>query len=145
MSNGFSRNRPNGNGARRFYPAVCRMLTLVFMGLSTAVDASDEDYLTAIEMETEKVGVGGAAPAAGESVKKPRVAPKKETEPDGRGLDAGLSIEKFEKELAERYTGSSVFYRKLARPDQEAVYAQYKDGAPLAEVRQKIMDRFLKR
>jgi hypothetical protein len=145
MSNGFSINQPNSNGARRFYPVACRLLALVFMGLSTAVDASDEDYLTAIEMETEKVGVGGAAPAATGSVKKPHISPKKEPEPDGRGLDAGLSIEKFEKELAERYTGSSVFYRKLSRPDQEAVYAQYKDGAPLAEVRQKIMDRFLKR
>lgn len=145
MSNGFSRNRLRRRGGNHFFPIVCLWFVLITWGAGQSLYAAEDDYLSLIEMETEKVETRGLAPASDATVKeRPSVAKKSGSTGAGE-LSSNLSIEEFGQQLDSRLTGSAVFYRKLSRRDQEAIYQQYLDGAPVVEVRKKIMDRFLKR
>lgn len=109
---------------------------------STICAAAQDDYLQAIELETEKLEGGGKAvsgPAKSRNTRKVREAS------GGKSLQPGLSMEGFEQQLSDNYTGSAVFYRKLSRRSQEEIYGQYRDGAVMSELRSTIMNRFLNR
>jgi hypothetical protein len=121
------------------------LLIAVFVTPFSVYAAGDDDYLEAIEMETEKVerkvvdgeGDGSRFNGSRDSVD-PRIG-------GGKGFSSGLSIEEFEAELSEKYTGGAVFYKKLPRRNQEEVYQEYAEGASYDQVRKKIMDRYLGR
>ncbi|WP_275097411.1 hypothetical protein [Sedimenticola hydrogenitrophicus] len=91
--------------------------------------AGEDDYLSALHQEVDKVDGG---------VDKPRGA-------GGEAADSRLSRESFESELKEKYAGSAVFYGKLTPGSQEEIYQEYQSGASISELRKKIMDRFLHR
>ncbi|MES9897502.1 MAG: hypothetical protein ABW148_00590 [Sedimenticola sp.] len=101
--------------------------------------AEEDDYLSEINMEGEKVGkrTGQSQPSRDSGSTVAREA--------GLGFTSGMSMEEFSVYLKEKYTGSGVFYKKLEPRSQEEIYEVYLGGAPYAEVRKRIMDRFLKR
>jgi (p)ppGpp synthase/HD superfamily hydrolase len=102
--------------------------------LSVHVDAvAEEDpYLSAISREAQKVEVEGQ-PALGE------------TDENSEETEEGLSLKAFETDLKTRHKGSYTFYQKLPRRSREEVFQEYRDGASIDEIRQKIMERFLQR
>jgi hypothetical protein len=104
--------------------------------------AEEDDYLKAIEVETEKIGK--SAPI---STKEDGVAADTDSvvAVTGAGFSAGMSHEQLEGELKEKYAGTHLFYNKLPRSFQEEIYQDYLQGASIEEVRDKIMNRFLKR
>jgi hypothetical protein len=119
-------------------PRLLFSLILCFVIPFTALASEEDDYLKAIEQETNKLGARAGADSNGgrEATSAHRA---------GEGFSSGLSVEGFSDELQEKYTGSAVFYRKLDPRGQEEIYQEYLDGASIAEIRKKIMDRFLKR
>ena len=121
------------------------MGSLLLFGAFSPLHAAEEDYLKAIEMETEKVerkaegdAGDGSQPSGMRDSVDPRIG-------GGDGFSSGLSLEEFEAELSEKYTGGAVFYKKLPRRNQEEVYQEYANGASYDQVRKKIMDRYLGR
>lgn len=109
----------------------------------SVIASEDDDYLKALGLEEQKVE---------------RKSPSSDSVPDaqdtsnkvtamgsGEGFSPDLSMDAFELELQERYTGSAVFYRKLPRRSQEEMYQEYRQGASISELRKKIMNRFLHR
>ena len=121
------------------------LLIAVFVTPFSVYAAGDDDYLKAIEMETEKVerkaeddDGNGSQPSGMRDSVDPRIG-------GGDGFSSGLSLEEFEAELSEKYTGGAVFYKKLPRRNQEEVYQEYANGASYDQVRKKIMDRYLGR
>ena len=117
---------------------VAVLLSAALLLVPSWVGAQSDDYLRAIEQETQKLdGDSGGDPAT-----PPTADAQRRT---GRGFSPGLSMERFGEELAERYIGSSVFYRKLSRRYREEVYAEYLDGASIDEVRELIMGLYLRR
>jgi len=99
---------------------------------SAWVMAEEDPYLSAITKEASKVD--GATQTTLENVDSPPIS-----------ADGGPSIGAFEEDLKARYKGSYTFYRKLPRRTQEEVFEEYRQGASIGEIRQKIMDRFLNR
>lgn len=126
-------------------PAVCLFcLAFVCFVIPVSVFASeDDDYLKALTLEEQKVE---RKSLSNDGVADAQSASKGVTAVDsGEGFSSGLSMDAFEFELQERYTGSAVFYRKLPRRSQEEIYQDYRQGASISEVRKKIMNRFLHR
>lgn len=107
--------------------------------------ADENDYLRAIELETAKLELKEGTTTEGFNTGNPQRARKRQIKSTGKGLRSGLSMEGFEQQLSDNYTGSAVFYRKLSQRSQEEVYGQYQDGASMPELRSKIMKRFLNR
>jgi hypothetical protein len=109
----------------------------------TVSAAGEDDYLKAIEMETEKVERKSANM---ELSSLQEAAPTERPRgPAGEGFSSELTLAEFEQELADKYTGTARFYQKLPRRTQEEVYQEYLKGASISEVRTKIMNRFLHR
>jgi len=52
----------------------------------------------------------------------------------------GVSIDAFESLLEEGYVGTFDFYRRLSEPKRKEVFAAYRGGASLDEVREKVID-----
>jgi len=92
--------------------------------------AADDDYLSAISREAEKV----------EADAQPTLTESGEAAPS---TDGGLNLQAFEDDLKTRYKGSYTFYQKLPKRTREEVFLEYRDGASMDEIRKKIMDRFL--
>ncbi|MES9960668.1 MAG: hypothetical protein ABW089_09545 [Sedimenticola sp.] len=127
--------RPNGLAFPMFRILFC-LLIVSFVTPVTLSAAEDDDYLKAIEMETDKVERKQSAEDAG---------PETVNGGGGAGFSRGLSIEDFAQELKEKYTGSSVFYKKLPRRTQEEIYQDYFKGSSYEQVQKKIMNRYLGR
>lgn len=109
------------------YPAI--FLSMLGLLAQPAV-AQDDDYLSEISAEASKID--SKLPTQGEA------------EPNQDGLtDEGAAQVAFEEDLKSRYLGSYTFYKKLPRRAREEVYEEYKGGASIDEIRQKIMNRFL--
>ncbi|MCW8890519.1 MAG: hypothetical protein OQL20_07665 [Sedimenticola sp.] len=111
--------------------AVLVLFLSVFVIPFSLAVAEDDDYLSALNQEAQKVG----AKATGTGTT---------GRTDGSGMSS-ISREAFEAELKEKYAGSAVFYSKLPPGSQEEIFLEYQDGATIAELRKKIMDRFLHR
>lgn len=118
----------------------CYLFLVCFVTSFTVNAADDDDYLKAIEMETDKVerNNGEDEPVQSELA-------GTSTGGGGDGFSYGLSIDGFENELKEKYTGSSVFYKKLPRRNQEEIYQEYFKGASYEQIQKKIMNRYLGR
>ena len=120
-------NSLNCNAFRR----CIRVFLLAVTCVSNAF-AEEDPYLSTLSQEAQKVDAKTQPTLSREDS---RVAP----------ADGGLSIEVFEEDLKARYKGSHTFYQKLPRRAQEEVFLEYRDGASIDEIREKIMDRFLNR
>jgi len=112
----------------------CRLMSLgllcgVFVMSFSVSAAEDDDYLKALTQEADKVGKTVATESGG----------------SGSGVQGDASRQSFESELKEKYAGSAVFYSKLPPATQEEIFLEYRSGASIAELRKKIMDRFLHR
>ncbi|MBV2093098.1 MAG: hypothetical protein KUF72_19630 [Candidatus Thiodiazotropha sp. (ex Ctena orbiculata)] len=115
------------NCASLRYPAI--FLSMLGLLAQPAV-AQDDDYLSEISAEASKID--SKLPTQGEA----------ESNQDGLA-DEGAAQVAFEEDLKSRYLGSYTFYKKLPRRAREEVYEEYKGGASIDEIRQKIMNRFL--
>lgn len=107
-------------------------LPLVLMAIGTVAPPGHaaDDYLDAIQSEAGKVG---AEPAATDN---PAASAARKPAPSG-------PVEAFERQLEERFAGTYLFYKRLPPESKEEIYRQFKDGAPIEDVRRTIMSRFL--
>ena len=105
------------------------LLCGVFVMSFSVSAAGDDDYLKALTQEADKVGR----------------TDNTESSTTGSGPQNDASRQLFESELKEKYAGSAVFYSKLPPATQEEIFLEYRSGASIAELRKKIMDRFLHR
>ncbi len=102
---------------------VVYLLIAAFLMLPQVSMAADDALLDQLNAEAEKVeATGDEAVGSAES-------------------KADMSA--FEKELEDHYRGSYLFYKKLPRRSQEEIFAEYAEGASIADIRKKIMNRFL--
>jgi hypothetical protein len=92
--------------------------------------AEEDPYLSAISQEAQKVEV--------------------ETQPTLNGTgepvsaaEDGLSLQAFEEDLKTRDKGSYAFYLKQPKRRREAAFPEYRGGASINEIREKIMGPFL--
>jgi len=134
-------------GCRRFWSGL--LIAALLLVLSAQVNAvEDDDFLRAIEMEAEKVGQARQPvphPQQDNVLPASPVAALAEKATSGTGLAPGLSMDAFEQLLADKYAGSSVFYRKLSLRQQEEIYDAYLSGMSIKEIRKKIVQRYLNR
>jgi len=115
-----------------FKKGLCRIYLVVALSVAASVGANAEEdpYLSLLSREASKLD--GAAPQTGEQAGSQPAA-----------ADGGPGIEAFEEDLKTRYRGTYAFYLKLPRRMREEVYDEYRGGASIGEIRNKVMNRFL--
>jgi hypothetical protein len=96
--------------------------------------AAQTDYLQALEAEATKISAPSPAVNAGQQADSP-VAP----------ADSAPGRDQFETVLREQYRGTYVFYQELPENAREEFLGEFRRGVPLAELREKIVDRYLQR
>jgi hypothetical protein len=106
--------------------------------ISSAVAA--DDYLSELDAEASKVNPVSLGEEGGDTAKSDAVKSAAST-PEGT---AG-SRDQFESLLQEKYLGTYGFYKKLPERSRQEIYLEYSKGAPITEVRKKIVDRLLQR
>jgi hypothetical protein len=127
--------------ARRAYLLV-PSLSLYLMSLPAL---SADDYLSELDAEVKKVEARKIDGEAGEvSVQTPAEVSTAASQKRADG-SATASRESFESLLKKNYLGTFGFYKKLPERSRQEIYAEYRDGAPISEVRKKIIDRLLQR
>jgi hypothetical protein len=110
---------------------ACALLVSLYLSPAQAVD---DDYLSEISIEAKKVesdslsGVGGSSGSKGME-----------------GIEKDGARSAFEADLKARYRGSYTFYNKLPLTSRDEIYQHYREGASISDIREKIMERFLKR
>ena len=109
--------------------------------LLSSAPALFADYLSDLDAEVKKVE---ARQIDGESGTSTVEAPAEVSAENGQGRD-GATRDGFEALLKENYLGTFGFYKKLPERSRQEIYAEYRDGAPMSEVRKKIIDRLLQR
>ncbi len=92
--------------------------------------AAEDDFLSAIEAESEKVDAR-------------QETDKKKTTGSAEVDEA--SRDEFEKILAEKYQGSFKFYSKLPERSRQEIVQEYERGTSFVKLRKKIIDRFMQR
>jgi hypothetical protein len=106
---------------------------------------SADDYLSELDAEVKKVEARKIDGEAGEvSVQTPAEVSTAASQKRADG-SATASRESFESLLKKNYLGTFGFYKKLPERSRQEIYAEYRDGAPISEVRKKIIDRLLQR
>jgi len=115
---------------------------LLLMGCTLAGGAlAADDYLSELDAEAKKVEARSIDGEAGTSTVE---APAEIGGSTGGGR-SGASRERFESLLRQKYLGTFGFYKKLPERSRQEIFIDYRDGAPMAEVRKKIIDRLLQR
>ena len=104
------------------------------------VHAAD-DYLSELDAEVKKVEARNIDGAAGRN----DVEAPAEVAVATRGTRNGASRDAFEGLLKQKYLGTFGFYKKLPERSRQEIFLEYQEGAPMAEVRKKIIDRLLQR
>jgi hypothetical protein len=99
------------------------------------------DYLSDLDAEVKKVE---ARQIDGESGTSTVEAPAELSTAAGEPRE-GATRDAFEALLKENYLGTFGFYKKLPERSRQEIYIDYRDGAPMSEVRKKIIDRLLQR
>ena len=112
--------------------AVTASLILLF---AASLVYGEDTYLRALEDEANKV----VAPAAADSNDTP-VPASPERNPAGDSAQ-----QEFETLLQERFRGTHVFYKELPANVQQEFADEFARGTPVAELREKIVDRYLQR
>ena len=116
-------------------PAVLA-LVLVF-AVSVIPRAASAEYLSDLAAEAEKV----------EARQFDSANPGDAAGPGGASANARpqATCDQFESLLEKNYLGTFGFYKKLPERSRQEIFAEYRDGAPISEVRKKIIDRLLQR
>ncbi len=123
------------------FPRIVLAGTLLTFFLVALPSWSADDYLSELDAEVKKVESRKIDGETGEnSVEAPA-----EITPDAGNARAGASRTAFEALLKQRYLGTFGFYKKLPERSRQEIYADYQNGAPMSEVRKKIIDRLLQR
>lgn len=130
-----------GPAARVAFSGVLRFAILVACLLASVPACSADDYLSELDAEVKKVESREIDADSGGS----RVVDPAQNTSVPVGAAANSSRDTFEALLRERYLGTYGFYRKLPERSRQEIYVDYRDGAPIAEVRKKIIDRLLQR
>lgn len=115
------------------------MMCIFASGLSASLFAAD-DYLSQIEAESGKVEADQAT--TGDLVKPSNSA---DSAAGANNTNNSVGRAEFEQMLDKDYHGSYVFYMKLPQRSKEEIFQEYDKGAPIAVIRKKIIDRFMKR
>ena len=115
--------------------ALCALLA------TSAAPLFAEDYLSELDAEVKKVE---ARQIDGEAGTSSVVAPAEVPTDSGQQRE-GASRDAFEALLKQNYLGTFGFYKKLPERSRQEIYIDYRDGAPMSEVRKKIIDRLLQR
>ena len=118
--------------------AIGSLLSLL---LASAPVLSADDYLSELDAEVKKVEARKIDGETGTStIEAPAEIPLEAT--DQR---PGASRDAFESLLKQKYLGTFGFYKKLPERSRQEIFAEYQSGAPMSEVRKKIIDRLLQR
>lgn len=115
------------------------LLLLAGIGMSAVSHGADDDYLRALQAETQALTSGEAArtaPAAQAS--KPQQGWSATGQELGEELPPNLSQEQFEAALKSSYFGTFMFYTKLNDKDKAAVYEAYQTNGQIANIRDTI-------
>ncbi len=104
------------------WAGVCVFTGCMLCSLS-AIAVGEDEYLNQIQDEAYKVEANSADNTAADEAK--------------------VDKDTFDKELQASYRGSYLFYQKLPQRSQEEIFADYAKGASIADIRKKILDRFL--
>ncbi len=102
-----------------------------------AAHGADDDYLKALQAETQSLSSGETAtvaPAA--AAAKPQQAWSAAGQGLGEGLPPNLSQEQFEAALKSSYFGTFMFYSKLKEQDKGAVYQAYQSNGQIDHIRE---------
>lgn len=110
---------------------ACRFAAVVLCLLVASLPAADDPYLQLLNEEATKVEArstdkgsdGGEGPADGER--------------------PSASRERFEALLEEQHVGTYSFYRKLPERSRQEIFLDYRNGASMDALREKIVDRYL--
>jgi len=125
-----------------FLPKSRKLAALCLGGLVlSSAPTLYADYLSDLDAEVKKVE---ARQIDGESGTSTIEAPAELSTEDGQRRE-GVSRDAFEGLLKENYLGTFGFYKKLPERSRQEIYIDYRDGAPMSEVRKKIIDRLLQR
>jgi len=99
------------------------------------------DYLSDLDAEVKKVEARQIDGEAGTST----VEAPAEISTESGAAREGASRDAFEELLQQNYLGTYGFYKKLPERSRQEIYIDYREGAPMSEVRKKIIDRLLQR
>jgi hypothetical protein len=92
------------------------------------VTIAQEAYLNALEAEAGKIEADNTPDAGGDL-----------------GPVSDVTKERFEAMLLEQYRGTYGFYQKLLPHIQDELVDDFRSGTAMAELREKIVDRYLQR
>lgn len=101
------------------------------LAIPVSAIAMEDPYLSAISIEAKKVDAA--------------TQPTLDNAAPQSTNDRGVHLQAFEEDLKARYKGSYTFYVKLSRRCREEILQEYRDGASIDALREKIMDRFMRR
>ncbi len=121
---------PIGSSSRHLVSAVVIALT------STGLQAADDAYLQLLDEEVTKVEAVPTDTGGDDAARPADMAGDADAQ-------AVPSRQSFEALLREQHVGTYSFYRKLPERSREEVFIDYRNGASMEALRQKIIDRFL--
>ncbi|RMG35231.1 MAG: hypothetical protein D6720_07650 [Gammaproteobacteria bacterium] len=135
-----SRGADQGSSHSRFHRGWMFLLGGWAIWLVSSAAFSADDYVSELESEATKVEAREIDPAEG---KEEVVAP-----PEGRAVAPVVPVrpggrEAFETLLKDHYLGTYRFYKKLPERSREEIFEQYRGGADIAVIRNKIVTRLL--
>lgn len=136
---------PSPSGCDQVKGVVRRLLIVgcsSFLVLASVPALSADDYLSELDAEAKKVE---ARKIDGESGTSTVEAPPDVPSSDDGVSRPGASRDAFESLLKKKYLGTFGFYKKLPERSRQEIFLEYQRGAPMAEVRKKIIDRLLQR
>ncbi len=112
---------------------------LLMMPMASNLVAQD-DYLQALESEATKIDSESTSASDAQAAGAP--ATQFQTPPQPM---SGVTREQFESLLQEEYRGTYVFYRQLQPYTQEEIFSEFEKGVPIADLRDKVVERYLQR
>lgn len=102
--------------------------------------SSDDPYLSELDAEVDKVE---SRALSGDGQVVDDVAGRLAGDPDDAEVSAAR--QQFETLLQEKYVGTYRFYQRLPERGQQEIFLEFRDGLPLDQIREKIVDRLLQR
>ncbi|WP_078121156.1 hypothetical protein [Thiosocius teredinicola] len=117
----------------KLYRIFALCLLLGACGVCTAAD--EDPYLELLNEESSKVG-DDTADTTGDGKLRPKLNATKSAK-------LAETQEEFEEILRGSHVGTYSFYHKLPERTREEIYADYKSGTEMEDLRRKIIDRFL--
>ena len=137
------------NGRERLAFMHCLLISirqtarLVLFGLISLLPVTSavaaDDYLSELDAEASKVD----PTVLGDEKDVAKTAAVESATSTSQGPE--ISRDNFESLLQDKYLGTYGFYKKLPERSRQEIYLEYSKGAPITEVRKKIVDRLLQR